>query len=250
MSSTPMIQSKAQPVQSGSHSIAYYASRYWIVAFVVLFGLYVTLPWLAPIFMHLGWTQAGNLIYTIYSTQCHQLPQRSYFLFGPQITYSLEKIQAVWQNTNDPLILRRFIGNTQMGWKVAWSDRMISMYTSTLFFAILWWPLRKRIKPLPWWGLALFLLPMAIDGGTHFISDLWGIGMGFRDSNAWLAVLTHNIFSQSFYAGDAWGSFNSIMRILTGILFGIGAVWFGFPYLDDSFSDVARRDEVNQAISR
>ena len=78
---------------------------------------------------------------------------------------------------------------------------------------------------------------MALDGGTHAISDFTsGIGLGFRDSNTWLAVLTQHVFPTSFYAGDAWGSFNSIMRIATGVLFGLGVVWFAYPYLDEAFS--------------
>jgi len=103
-------------------------------------------------------------------------------------------------------------------------------------FCILWRPLRRWLKPLPWWGLVLFLLPMALDGTSHLISDLYGIGQGFRDSNAWLAILTNNAFPPGFYAGDAWGTFNSWMRLLTGVLFGLGIVWFAFPYLDDVFS--------------
>jgi hypothetical protein len=43
----------------------------------------------------------------------------------------------------------------------------------------------------------------------------------------------------TFYAGDAWGSFNSIMRLLTGIFFGTGIVWSGFPYLEDAFGNPA-----------
>jgi uncharacterized membrane protein len=208
----------------------------WFTLFGIVAGIYVILPFLAPVFMASGLNSGGKAIYFIYSFMCHQLPERSYFLFGSKLTYSLAEIQAAWQNTTDPSILRRFIGNSQMGWKVAWSDRMISMYTATWLFALLWWPFRRRVKPLPWWGLALFLLPMALDGFSHLLSDLNGIGEGFRFSNAWLAVITHNAFPTSFYVGDAWGSFNSLMRWLTGILFGIGVVWFAFPHLNLSFS--------------
>jgi uncharacterized membrane protein len=84
-------------------------------------------------------------------------------------------------------------------------------------------------------GIFLLLLPMVIDGTTHFISDLNGIGNGFRDSNLWLATLTNGAFPVTFYAGDAWGSFNSWMRLITGILFGLGVVWFLFPHIQDSF---------------
>lgn len=222
------------------YRIHYLLMRHWIIFFAIVVGMYVGLPFLAPVFMHWGWLGPGRAIYTIYSFLCHQLSERSYFLFGPKMTYSLAEIQSVWQNTLNPLILRQFIGNPEMGWKVAWSDRMVSMYTSTLIFGLLWYPLRSRIKKLPWWGLILFLLPMGIDGISHFLSDLAGIGKGFRYTNMWLATLTNRSLPLSFYVGDALGSFNSWMRLLTGFLFGIGIVWFGFPYLEEAFSLQAR----------
>jgi uncharacterized membrane protein len=208
----------------------------WFTLFGIAVGLYVVLPFLAPAFMAIGWNSAGKAIYFVYSFLCHQLPERSYFLFGSKFTYSLPEIQAAWRNTTNPLILRQFIGSPEMGWKVAWSDRMVSMFTSTWIFGLLWFPLRRRFPKLPFWGLVLFLLPMLLDGTSHMISDFWGIGGGFRDTNLWLAILTNHVFSPSFYAGDAWGSFNSLMRLLTGISFGLGIVWFGFPYVNESFS--------------
>ncbi len=211
-------------------------TRHWVWIIILILGLYVGLPWLAPIFMQIGWTGPANLIYVFYSTQCHQMPQRSFFLFGENTMYSLGDIQTVWKNTDNPLILRQFIGNSEMGWKVAWSDRMVYMYTSIIVFALLLFrPRQKTMKTIPWWGFALLLLPMAIDGGSHFISDLSGIGNGFRDSNLWLSTLTNNAFSASFYAGDALGSFNSWMRLLTGLLFGLGVVLFLFPHIQSSF---------------
>ena len=125
-----------------------------------------------------------------------------------------------------------------MGWKVAWSDRMVSLYGGPWLSAVLWSPLRQRIKPLRWWGFVLLALPMVLDGGTHFISDLAGIGQGFRDSNVWLAALTGNALPASFYAGDALGSFNSWMRMVTGMLFGLGVVWFVFPHLQRMFAEM------------
>jgi len=124
----------------------------------------------------------------------------------------------------DPAVLRQFIGTPDMGWKVAWSDRMVSMYTTIPLSALLYAaPHRgKRLRPLPLWGFALLALPLVIDGGTHMISDLAGIGQGFRYTNDWLAALTGNVFPQTFYAGDALGSFNSWMRLITGVLFGLG----------------------------
>ena len=221
----------------------YWLCRHWLLVVSLVLGLYVGLPWLAPLFMKLGWTGAGNAIYLIYSTQCHQLPQRSFFLFGLKPMYSLAEIQAAWKVIDNPLILRQLVGNAEMGWKVAWSDRMVSMYTGLFFFGLLYWPLRKRLKPLSLWGFALLILPMVVDGGTHMISDLAGIGRGFRDGNAWLTTLTNDVFPAAFYASDAFGSFNSWMRLITGALFGLGAVWLAYPYVEGAFADAARQIE-------
>lgn len=206
----------------------------WMMAFGLGAGVYVWLPFLAPVFMHLGWTAPAKAIYFVYSFLCHQLPERSFFLFGPTLTISLAQVHEAWQVSANPLVLRQFTGSPELGWKVAWSDRMVWMYTSAWLFGLLWYPLRRRLGRLPWWGLALLLLPMALDGASHFISDLAGIGQGFRQDNAWLSTLTLGDLPESFYTGDAWGSFNSLMRLLSGLFFGLGIVWFGFPYLEES----------------
>jgi uncharacterized membrane protein len=211
--------------------------KYWIVVFGIAFGIYSGLPFLAPVFMHIGWKDPGNAIYFIYSFLCHQLPERSFFLFGSKLTYSLAEIGVTGQDTGNILALRHFIGNYAMGWKVAWSDRMVSMFTSLWAFGLVWWPFRKRLPKLPLWGFILFLLPMAVDGGTHLLSDFSGLGLGFRDTNLWLAVLSQNVFRPGFYTGDAWGSFNSLMRLLSGVLFGLGVAWFAFPHLEDALSE-------------
>jgi uncharacterized membrane protein len=197
--------------------------------------------------MHIGWTGAGKAIYFIYSFFCHQLPERSFFLFGEKTMYSLTEIQVAWQNTANPILLRQFIGNETMGWKIAWSDRMISFYASIWLFALLWFPLRRKIKPLVLWGLVLLLLPIIMDGGTHAISDLAGIGNGFRDTNMWLAALTNQSLPTTFYAGDALGSFNSIMRLVTGVLAGLGISWLTFPYLFQAHAKNEQSDSVNYA---
>lgn len=219
-------------------------SRHWLLIINLLIAIWVSLPWLAPVFMHWGWNGAGKAIYLIYSFQCHQLPERSFFLFGRQSMYSLSEIQSVWQMTTDAMVLRQFIGNPEMGWKVAWSDRMVSMYTSILFGGLLYGLVRKQLKPLSVWTFAVLLLPMVIDGGTHMISDLAGIGQGFRDTNIWLQMLTNSVFPITFYQGDALGSFNSWMRLISGILFGIALVGLAYPYLNNSFTDNARHNEA------
>lgn len=84
------------------------------------------------------------MTYFIYSFFCHQLPERSFFLSGQKAMYSLPEIQVVWQNTTNPMLLRQFVGNESMGWKVAWSDRMISFYTNVWLFALAWYHFAVR----------------------------------------------------------------------------------------------------------
>lgn len=227
----------------------YWLGRHWLLVFLALWGTVNLLPWLAPVFMKAGWEPAGRAIYAFYTLLCHQLPQRSYFLFGERPMYELDEIQVVWQNTNNPLILRQFTGNPEMGWKVAWSDRMVSLYTGILLWAALLGPWRRRLPRLPLWGLALMTLPILLDGGTHMVSDmLGGIGGGFRYDNAWLAALTNHVFAPGFYAGDGLGSFNSWMRLFTGLLFSLGAVWYALPVLDNAFAGTSRAIETKLAL--
>ncbi len=62
-------------------------ARHWLAILNSLLGLFVTLPWLAPLFMALGWQGAGGLLNRIYAGFCHQLPERSYFIFGYQVAH-------------------------------------------------------------------------------------------------------------------------------------------------------------------
>ena len=226
---------------------AFWFARHWLGVFIVLYGAYVLVPFLAPVLMQLGAADAANVIYGIYSLVCHQLPQRSLFLFGAQPMYSLAEIKAVWQ-LDGFLGLRQFVGNPEFGYKVAWSDRMISFYGSIWVGAILFAFARRRIRslsPVVWFFIGI--LPVGLDGITHMINDaLAGTsGAGFRDTNAWLAFLTGNLFPPSFYMGDALGSFNSDLRWMTGFLFGLTTVWFLFPFIED-----AMRDLQNQASAQ
>ena len=126
-----------------------------------------------------------------------------------------------------------------MGWKLAWSDRMVSFYGGFFLFGLLYALLRDRVRRKGFWvnwrWLIVLLLPIAIDGITHMISDLYGIGQGFRDTNAWLAALTGNALPATFYAGDAWGSFNSIMRLVTGLLGSFAIIFWAYPIIDSAY---------------
>jgi uncharacterized membrane protein len=240
------VAASVNPLKPGQ-SFLLWLGNHWLEIFLFLYGAWVFVPFLAPLFMHVGWTGAGKAIYLTYSLFCHQLPERSFFFFGQKRMYSLAEIQAAWQNTTNPMILRQFTGNETMGWKVAWSDRMVSFYTSVWLFAAIWLLFRRKVKHLPWWGLVLLLLPIALDGITHTISDFAGIGQGFRDTNTWLVILTNHALPASFYAGDALGSFNSLMRFITGLLAGLAIGWFVFPYVFQTQVYNQKLDEISNA---
>lgn len=216
-----------------------YGSTWLLVGMLV----FVLLPFAAPLLMVSGWAGLGEFIYRLYGFFCHQLPQRSWFLFGPKLTYTLAEIAQVYPTT-DTWSLRAFDGTPQMGWKVAWSDRMVSFYSMTPVFGLFYVLLRRLRpqRPVAWRILVLALLPLAVDGGTHLLNDLiYGAsGGGFRDTNGWLVWLTGNAFA-GFYAGDHAGTFNWWMRLLSGLVAAWGVAFWLFPWLDRLFQDEWKR---------
>jgi len=145
------------PVQTSSfdqtiHRLAAWMLRNWVWMAVFFLGLWNLLPWLAPVFMRLGWEAPAQAIYVIYQFFCHQLPQRSWFLFGPQFTYTKNEILMAMNGNADPGIprtMRVFIGAPEMGWKLGWSDRMVSFYGGWFVAALVYALVRKR-----WQGLS------------------------------------------------------------------------------------------------
>jgi uncharacterized membrane protein len=229
--------------------INHWFENHWLFAFNTGWGVFTILPWLAPAFMALGLIWPGRAIYFIYNFFCHQLPERSWFLFGPQFSYTQAQIATAWGRTlpeiSNELVRRQFIGTPEIGWKVAWSDRMVAMYTSIFLFGLIYALLRQRgirIKGISWLLLLALILPMAVDGTIHLINDV--LKLDFRDTNQWAVVLTNGVFSPNFYAGDMLGSLNSVLRVTTGLLFGLGIVWFLWPLMDNELSSPPARPMI------
>jgi uncharacterized membrane protein len=224
-----------------SISINRWVESHWLLGFNTAWGIFVILPWLAPLFMGLGLSLPGRVVYFIYNFFCHQLPERSWFLFGPQLSYSQAQIAEAWgrplTEISNELVRRQFIGTPELGWKVAWSDRMVAMYGSIFLFGLLYAILREqgiRLRAMPWWLFLLFITPLALDGTTHLIND--ALRLDFRQANEWAAMLTANALPVSFINGDHFGSLNSLLRLVTGIIFGFGIVGFLWPIMESEFS--------------
>ncbi len=233
---SPVIPAKA----SFANRMGRWFEAHWLLTFNAGWGVFVTLPWLAPVFMVLGLAWLGRTVYFIYNFFCHQLPERSWFLFGPGVSYTQAEIAAAWgrplESISNELIRRQFIGTPELGWKIAWSDRMISMYGSIFLFGLLYALLRERgvrLKGIPWWLFIIFLIPMGLDGLTHMVNDV--LRLDFRQTNEWAALLTNHLLPTDFYAGDHFGSLNSWLRFITGVIFGFGVVPFLWPLMDAEF---------------
>jgi len=218
-------------------------SRHWLAWANLAWGVLIGLPWLAPVLMKAGAAAPARAIYRFYGLLCHQLADRSFFLFGPKLMYAYSELLPYAPDADTWLGLRTFIGAPELGYKVAWSDRMVSMYGGIFLGGLLFALLRRRLKSLGWRGFTLMVVPMAVDGTTHWLSDFAGVGRGFRYDNAWLATVTRHRLPQSFYIGNAVGSFNSWMRLITGLLFGLAVVWLAYPLFDGYFQGIRRRLE-------
>lgn len=181
-------------------------THHWLAALNLLIGGYLLLPILAPVLMANGAEQAGRMIYVLYAPACHQLPQRSFFLYGPQLTYTLDELWALGEvNSNNPLVLKQYLGSPQVGFKMAMCARDIALYGGLLIGGLLFGILRKHIRPISLLVYALFLLPLVVDGGTQLI--------GWREST--------------------W-----VLRLITGLIAGLGTIWLLYPHVEDAFKEI------------
>lgn len=236
-------------------------ARHWLALFNILVAIYVGLPLLAPVLMNVGATGPARIIYTIYSPLCHQMASRSFFLFGDQIAYpravagtSLTPIEAYMPElpefegaSTDPAdwttfiwSARRFVGNEQMGYKMALCERDMGIYVAVLLAGLLYGLLRRirpirmgaevvGIKPLPVWAfLLLGLGPIALDGFSQLFSQY--IVALAPEGAAALSLLP---LRES----------TPLLRTVTGALFGVSLVWLTYPHIDRSMQRTARNQE-------
>lgn len=217
-------------------------SRHWVAVLTLVIGLYAGVPFLAPLAMEMGAPGVANVIYSIYSPVCHQFTFRSWFLFGEQTVYPRSRagldglgsfedyasaepaFEGVDVNTLDAdliLAAKNFRGSERMGWKVAFCQRDVSIYGAIAIFGLLFLAAKRlglTVPKLPFWAyLLIAIAPIGLDGFSQYFANppFNGFGLAFypvRESTPFL-------------------------RVLTGVLFGLGNAWLAYPYIEDSMQE-------------
>lgn len=229
-------------------------SRRWLTVALILLGIFVTLPFVAPTLMHFGLTGPAHLLYFAYGPFCHQFAFRSFFLYGDQVAYpreisgtSLTPYEDYVNNspefdqalTNwvgqpgrsvfasvddfDPSVFsyelqfasKDFFGDQHMGYKLALCERCIAIYMG-LFIGGLIYSIPKVRRRIRPVPIWLYILLGIMPIAIDGFSQLFG----YPPFNMWAPRETEPIF-----------------RLVTGALFGFMNAWLVFPYLDMSFRD-------------
>jgi len=214
---TPKLSAQAEALAAHIDRLVRSIARRWLLVFNLLVALYLAVPVAAPFLMHSGHTSAGQLVYLIFRPQCHQLPERSLFLFGEKTIYSLEELDAAGVLPGTTLDKRRmFVGNERFGYKIAFCERDVATWGAILLAGLMFGLTGRRWRPLPLWGYVLFLIPLAVDGITQLL--------GLREST--------------------WA-----LRTLSGALFGLATTWLAYPYVEQAMAGVLH-DSRKQARQR
>ncbi len=211
---------------SGADRFSLWMSRNYMIVINLLVMFYIGLPFLAPVLMKSGAELPARVLYTAYSPLCHQLGFRSFFLFGQQAYYPRDAAgvagvmtftEATGLDENNLVEARNFLGNEQVGYKIALCQRDVAIYISILLFGIVFSLTGRRIKPLHWMAwLLIGIVPIGLDGFSQLFSQ---IGLD--------AIAALIPFRES----------TPLLRVLTGALFGLTTAWFGIPYMEESMRE-------------
>jgi uncharacterized membrane protein len=216
-------------------SAIWWLSHFWFGLALLLPLSFLLLAVLAPAFMRDGRTAAANGIYDFMRLQNHQLPQRSYFLFGQEGGLGSYEVAELVANGADERDLEAFLGNAHIGYKTALNQRMLAIFSGAVSGALLWLAARGRLRFSALF-LLLFFLPMLLDAGSHLLGEL-GVG-GWRQANLWAVPLWGDGRPPGFYTGVKWGTLNWGLRSVTGLLFGLGLGLFLCTRFDQYFRQV------------
>ena len=203
-------------------------SRRWLAVMNGMVLMYVGLPLLAPVLMVLGFSWPARLIHAAYNPLCHQLPQRSFFLFGPRLAYGYEELSLLLgaELTDNPWS-GAFVGNPAVGYKTALCQRDMAIYGTILVAGLIFGIVRRSrsVRAMPVWAYVVVgVLPMLLDGGYQWISYALATLLPS------LGVIPHET--------------TPVLRVATGSLFGLSTVWLAYPNVEDTMEEVRESLEI------
>jgi uncharacterized membrane protein len=212
-----------------SDGFSYWLSRHYLAILNILVIIYLGLPILSPVLMKVGAVGPASLIYRGYGLVCHQLAFRSFFLFGEQPVYpreaagidrwkSLREVTSLSEGSQaeDLLKARTYVGDENVGYKIALCQRDVAIYGSILLFGILFAVTGRIIKPLPWYlWVMIGLVPIGLDGLSQLMSQPPLSFWPMRESTP-------------------------LLRTLTGFLFGFTTAWFGYPMVEQAMAETRK----------
>lgn len=222
---------KGRNVGTGDR-ISFWIARRYLLMLNLFMLFYVGLPFLAPTLMKLGAELPAKAIYRIYSPLCHQFGFRSFFLYGEQAFYPLAEAKIAGVKTFEQMTgitdldnpssftrfeARSYIGDENVGYKVALCERDIAIYLAMLAFGLVFGVTGRRFKSLHWilW-LLIGIGPIGLDGFSQLLSQFnW----------EWLSTVVPYRESTPY------------LRVLTGGLFGLATAWFAYPNIEESMND-------------
>lgn len=188
------------------HTVA----KHWLLMVNTAVGLYAGLTVLAPTLMVTGHPWAARLIYTLFRLACHQLPERSFFLFGPRLAYTLDQLERI----AGPNVPPGYLGSPTLGYKMAICQRDTAILLAVLVAGVAFALLRHRLRPLSMRAFLLSCVPIAVDG--------FGQLLGLWESTWW-------------------------SRVATGALFGVACVWLAYPLIEMGMNDVLQIAEKGRS---
>ena len=174
---------------------------HWLMVVNSVVAVYALLPVVAPVLMATGHPGLGRLLHTLYGLTCHQLPERSFFLLGSRLTYTLRQLQELL----GPAVPLRYPGDAIVGYKVVVCERDVATYLAFLAAGMAFALIRHRLRPLPLRAFLMLCLPMAVDGLGQLVG-LWE---------------------------STWWS-----RVATGTLFSVACVWLAYPKIESAMREV------------
>lgn len=205
---------------SKADQFTYWYSKKYLLVINLFLAFYIGIPFLAPILERSGYTDFSRLIYKAYRFTCHQLAFRSFFLFGdqpiyPRETAGIEGYETFFEATEiderNIIEAQNFIGDDQIGFKVAFCERDLGIFAAMLLYGIYFSITGRKAKQIPFiWVIIIGFIPIGIDGFSQLLPELpfftlWDL----RESTP-------------------------ILRLLTGSILGVMLGRYGYPLFEDT----------------